>query len=97
VLRPKSETAAQASTGPHQLVIEWITQLWPSRSRAPSRGSCATRWAARRQPARSPFRHGEEPHQFSGRPAHLPRADVPSTAPGSELEAPGSAEERTSM
>jgi len=44
VLRPKSETTDQASTPPRQLTIEWITQLWPSRSRArPAGRSCATR------------------------------------------------------
>jgi len=26
-LRPKSETAGQASTAPRQLIIEWITRL----------------------------------------------------------------------
>jgi len=32
-------------------------------------------WAARRQPARSPLRHGEEAHHLS-RPAHPPPVGV---------------------
>jgi len=73
-LRPKSETADLASTAPRQLIIEWITQLWPSRSRARPAGEAASpSWAARRQPARSPLRHGEEAQHLSRRPAHPPR------------------------
>jgi len=82
-LRPRSETAGQASAAPRQLIIDWITRLWPSSSRIaqPDR-AIQPRWAPRNHPARSPCHHGRRAARTqAARPHPWARAGARLTAP----------------